>query len=231
MTSTDPRPGTVSDVSALTVAAFDLDGTLTEGGSVFKWLRHVGGTVPTFAHAAARVAPLAWGAVRSGEAADRVKESLLHSILHGRELEEVDALSREFAHAHLERHARAAFCERLAWHVAQGHRVVVVSASPQNYVSVVAEIVGAEDAIATRLAVDPLGRLTGGYLGRNCRGEEKQRRLAEWMETRVGPVAEIYAYGNSRGDRRMLQSATFAYNAGKLGRLGALRAFERLSTP
>lgn len=229
MTDTEPRP--TSDVATVTVAAFDLDGTLTEGGSVFKWLRHIGGNVPTFAHAATRSAPLVWGSIRSGESADRAKESLFHSVLHGRELEDVDDLSQEFARRHLEHHARPKYIERLVWHVEQGHRVVVVSASPEIYVTVIAAAVGAEAAIATRLAVDPLGRLTGGYLGRNCRGEEKQRRLTDWVSGTVGGAAEVYAYGNSRGDRRMLQSATFAYDAGKLGKLGAMRSFERLSTP
>ncbi len=77
--------------------------------------------------------------------------------------------------------------------------------------------------------MDPLGQLTGGYLGKNCRGSEKMRRLQEWIEERrysVEPV--VYAYGNSRGDRRMLDSATYPYNVGRLGALGRLRRFPRL---
>jgi phosphatidylglycerophosphatase C len=221
----------MSDAPGATVAAFDLDGTLAEGGSVFKWLRYVGGSTPTFARAARRFAPLAWGAIASGDAADRAKESLLRAVLHGRDADDVDERSREFAARHLARRARPQYVERLQWHLTSGHRVVIVSASPEYYVAAVARTLGAEAAIATRLAVDPLGRLTGGYLGRNCRGEEKQRRLAAWIDADVGPTVELFAYGNSRGDRRMLESADHAFDAGKLGRLGAMRSFERLSTP
>ena len=113
----------------------------------------------------------------------------------------------------------------------QGHDIVIVSASPEIYVSVVAEHFAAQGALGTRLAVDPLGNLTGGYLGKNCRGSEKMRRLREWIDSRqygVEPV--VYAYGNSRGDRRMLKGATHPYNVGKLGRVGALRRFPRLKS-
>jgi phosphoserine phosphatase len=39
---------------------------------------------------------------------------------------------------------------------------------------------------------------------------------------------ELYAYGNSRGDRRMLSAADHPVDCGQLGTLGALRAFPRL---
>jgi phosphatidylglycerophosphatase C len=212
-----------------TVAAFDLDGTLTEGGSVFKWLRFVGGTRRAWMAALARCGPLAWGVLRSGPAADRAKESLFFGVLNGRTQSDVAASSRGFATQHLAKRARERYVQRLKWHLDQGHHVVVVSASPELYVQVVAQTLGAHGAVGTRLAVDPLGRLTGGYLGKNCRGEEKLRRLHEWMESLdLGDDAEIYAYGNSRGDRRMLAGANFAFDAGKLGAFGALRHYPRL---
>ena len=62
-------------------------------------------------------------------------------------------------------------------------------------------------------------------------GSEKQRRLREWIESRHYPVAPVvYAYGNSRGDRRLLAEATHPYNVGRLGRLGALRRYPRLTS-
>ncbi len=214
-----------------TVAAFDLDGTLTEGGSVFKWLRFVGGSRRAWSSALVRSPSLSWGVLRSGPAADRAKESLFFGVLAGRHENEVRERSRQFAEAHLARHAREAYVERLQWHLNEGHHVVVVSASPEIYVSFVASMLKAHGAIGTRLAVDPLGRLTGGYLGRNCRGEEKLRRLTQWIDDlELDGEAEIYAYGNSRGDRRMLAGADFPIDAGKLGPVGALRHYPRLSS-
>ena len=214
--------------SAATVAAFDLDGTLTEGGSVFKWLAHVAGRRATYAAAARLAVPLAIGGLRSGPTADRVKERLFRALLTGRDAAEVADESRIFAHEHLEDKVRPLTHERLRWHLAQGHDVVIVSASPEIYVRVVAEEVRAHGALGTRLAVDPLGQLSGGYLGQNCRGEEKMRRLREWIDERHGGEVTIYAYGNSRGDRRLLRGATHPYNVGHLGFLGALRRYPRL---
>lgn len=222
----------VTDSSPVTVAAFDLDGTLTNGGSVFKWLRYVSSGSRAWKETLKRFAPLSWGIVRSGDAADRAKESLFAGVLRGRDAAEVAERSREFALEHLEQEGRTVYLERLQWHLDQGHHVVVVSASPDIYVSAIAHALGAEASLGTRLAIDPLGRLTGGYLGKNCRGDEKNRRLMAWIEGELlGEPVEIYAYGNSRGDRKMLAAADHAFDAGKLGRLGAMRSFERLSTP
>jgi HAD superfamily hydrolase (TIGR01490 family) len=211
------------------VAAFDLDGTLTQGGSVFPWLRDIAGSPAVLRASLRHVGALTVGAIRSGSSADNAKERLFLDLLSGRALDEVSDESRRFALAHLEEEARPQVIARLDWHREQGHDVVIVSASPQIYVDVVAQELKATGALGTRLAVDPLGQLTGGYLGKNCRGSEKMRRLQEWIEERrysVEPV--VYAYGNSRGDRRMLDSATYPYNVGRLGALGRLRRFPRL---
>jgi phosphatidylglycerophosphatase C len=212
------------------VAAFDLDGTLTEGGSVFAWLRFVAGTSRANRAALRLAVPLIIGAIRSGRSADNAKERLFHALLRGRDLGELTASSRAFALEHLASEGRPPIVARLTWHLEQGHDVVVVSASPQIYVEVMAEALHAHGALGTRLAIDARGKLTGGYLGRNCRGSEKMRRLDEWIEQRhypEGPV--VYAYGNSRGDRRLLSRATYPFNAGQLGRIGSLRRFPRFT--
>ncbi|MGC8511094.1 MAG: HAD-IB family hydrolase [Acidimicrobiales bacterium] len=211
------------------VAAFDLDGTLTEGGSVFRWLRALCGTGRTYRAATLLAGPLLVGALRSGVAADRAKERLFRRLLAGRDLDEVREVSRAFALDLVAKRGRSRTLARLAWHRERGDDVVVVSASPELYVTVVAEELGAQGALGTRLAVDPLDRLTGGYLGRNCRGAEKLRRFEEWIDQRgYDETPTVFAYGNSRGDRRLLRRATYAFDVGRLGPLGALRGFARL---
>jgi phosphatidylglycerophosphatase C len=141
------------------------------------------------------------------------------------------AHSRTFAREHLEHEGRALLLARLDWHRQQGHDIVIVSASPQLYVDAMTEDLHANGGLGTRLALDPRGRLTGGYLGKNCRGSEKLRRLDEWIAQRHYPAPPVvFAYGNSRGDRRMLSGATHPFNVGKLGPLGSLRQFPRLKS-
>ncbi|MHB1208370.1 MAG: HAD-IB family hydrolase [Acidimicrobiales bacterium] len=211
------------------VAAFDLDGTLTQGGSVYHWLRYLAGDGAVYRATLSLLLPLTIGAIRSGHWADDAKERLFHKILAGRDLDEVREASRTFALEHLAHKGRKRILERLQWHHDNGHDVVIVSASPQLYVDVMVEATHATAGMGTRLAVDARSKLTGSYLGKNCRGTEKMRRLSEWIDEQhyqLEPV--IYAYGNSRGDRRLLKGATHPFDVGRLGKIGALRNFPRL---
>jgi phosphatidylglycerophosphatase C len=223
LASPEARPG------RSVVAAFDLDGTLTRGGSVLRFLvatvgaRRVLGALP-------RVLPsLVAGALLGGEHADRAKEALFERTLAGLEARWVAERAASFGRAHLATRARIEMCRILECHRKRGDRVVIVTASPACYVQTVASILGAE-AVATELEVDRDGRLTGRYRGRNCRGAQKVRRLFELLaDERGGPRPFIVAYGNSLGDRELLEAADLGLNAGRLGRLGRLRRFQRVS--
>ena len=192
--------------SELVVAAFDLDGTLTEGGSVVRWLSAIAGKSAT---------P---GAV----------------LRQSPSLEEVAEASRRFADHHLASNLRTDTKARLDWHLAMGHKVVLVSASPELYVVRVGELVGAHGIVATRLAVDQQGHLTGRYEGKNCRGAEKFSRVTSWMRSEgllgsseQAPV--LWAYGNSRGDLRLLRAADHGVSCAKLGLLSRLSQFPSLA--
>ena len=216
------------------MAAFDLDGTLTDGGSVFRWLRATGG-FKNAAKVSAKMFPkLALAAVRGGTNADETKQDLFEAVLKGRSLEEVAASSRKFAEHHVATKLRTDTKARLDWHRAKGHKVVLVSASPELYVSRVGELVGADGVVATRLGVDHSGRLTGRYDGRNCRGAEKFSRVTSWMRSEglLGSseqVPYLWAYGNSRGDLRLLRAADRGVSCAKLGRASKLSGFASLN--
>jgi phosphatidylglycerophosphatase C len=222
------------DRSEVVVAAFDLDGTLTQGGSVFQWLQHVAGRKHT-ASAAVRHSPgLAFAALRSGTTADDAKEQLFVKLLRGRPLAEVERLSLTFAESHVSSKLRTDTKARLDWHVAMGHQVVLVSASPELYVARVATLLGAHGAVATRLAVGPNEELTGRYEGRNCRGAEKFSRVTSWMRSQglLGSSEQapiLWAYGNSRGDLRLLRAADHGVSCAKLGMLSRLSQFPSLA--
>ena len=210
------------------VAAFDFDGTLTDSGSVFAYLSALVGQSAVL-RAATELAPrLAHAAVVGGTAADQTKEKLFVRILAGVDAARADRVGEQFAVAHLAAHVRPEVRRRLDWHRGRGDRVVVVSASPLAYVGEAAERLAADAAIATRLEVGADGRLTGRYEGGNCRGEEKVRRLRLWISDSGLDGARLWAYGNSRGDLRMLKAADVGVNVGRLGRVGPLREFAGL---
>ena len=128
-------------------------------------------------------------AVTGGTAADDVKEKLFTRLLGGLPVDEVDRRSAVFAHRHLQRHLRDDTRRRLEWHRRQGHYTVIVSASPECYVSPAGEELGVDGVVATRLAVGGGGLLTGGYEGKNCRGAEKYARLVGHLRV-AGPAVE-----------------------------------------
>ena len=191
------------------VAAFDFDGTLTRTDSFVAFLRRVGGNAG-LAAAWARV-PLGVAAARSGGPfRDKVKATLVAEVLGGRPLSEVAAAGRAYGSA-LAETVTPAMRAVLEDHRRRGHRLVVVSASLEIYLETAAERLGLDAVLATRLEVDPAGRLTGELAGANCRGAEKARRLAEWMALEgLAPATPVWAYGDSAGDSRLLAGATYA---------------------
>lgn len=217
-----------------TVAAFDFDGTLTNGGSVYPFLVALRGTWPVL-WAVVMLAPrLLRAALVGGSAADQTKEKLFTRLIGGLTEEVVNERSAAFAQQHLNRHLRQDTRRRLEWHQRQGHHVVIVSASPDCYVRPAGERLGVDGVLATRLAVGGGGLLTGGYEGKNCRGAEKYARLAVYLRAQGligsgGDQPELWAYGNSRGDLRLLNAADHGVDAGRLGPLGRLRKFPRLA--
>ena len=210
------------------VAAFDLDGTLTEGGSTFAFLTAVAGTRAVSAAVIALAPRLAHAAVVGGSVADTTKEQLFGRVLAGVTVDRLDQVSRTFAADHVDQHLRSDVFRRYAWHQRRGDHLVIVSASLHSYVRCIGELLDADQVLATRLAVEE-GRLTGQYQGHNCRGEEKLRRLQEWTDLLGEDTPRLWAYGNSRGDLRMLRAADVGVNVGRLGRWGKLSAFPGLA--
>ena len=94
--------------------------------------------------------------------------------------------------------------ERLRWHQSRGDRVLLCSASPRMLLQPLADWLGVELLCTELERVDDQWQPT--LVGPNCKGPEKVRRLTEYL----GPLEglSIDAYGDSKGDRELLQAAT-----------------------
>ncbi|HUP86673.1 MAG TPA: HAD-IB family hydrolase [Acidimicrobiales bacterium] len=195
------------------VAAFDFDGTLVPGDSLVPFLWRVAGH-RRFVRAALRHGArvlLATGP-RIGSR-DRAKAAFLRTALAGLDADSVSTAGRTYAEE-LAARVDPAARHRVEWHRARGDEVVMVSASLHVYLAPFARLVGFDEVIATRLSVGPDGRLTGGLEGANVRAQEKVDRLRRWLSSES---CELWAYGDSSGDRELLAIADHGFYVPRRG--------------
>ena len=188
------------------LAAFDLDGTLTHRDTLLPFLHRAVGRGRTYRALLASSLPLARAAAFGGAHRDVAKAAVLRGVLAGAPLDGLAEAAEAFADHVVAQGLRPDMRERLDWHRNEGHELVLVSASPELYATPIGRRLGFDTVLATRLEVAD-GRLTGRLLGANCRGPEKVMRLREW---RGEGLALAYAYGDSAGDREMLNLAVTA---------------------
>jgi phosphatidylglycerophosphatase C len=194
------------------LAAFDLDGTLTRRDTLMPFLSRVIGRDRATRAALATSLPLARAIAPGGRHRDMAKAAFLRRVLAGLPVAALAEAAEAFADHVVAHGLRPDVRERVDWHRGQGHELVLVSASPELYVSPIGRRLGFDTVLATRLEVDADGRLTGRLVGANCRGPEKVARLREW---RSNGLVVAYAYGDSAGDREMLALAETAVRIGR----------------
>jgi phosphatidylglycerophosphatase C len=198
----------MSGPSGRRIAAFDFDGTLTRRDTLVPFLAKACGTT-ALTRALRTVAPLAVKA-RTGRLdaelhhRDASKEALLHALLAGREAAWLAREGERYATT-LGAKLRPEMVEQVRWHRDAGHELVIVSASLAAYLEPFARTHGFDHVIAVELEAGELGRLSGAMRGPNVRGPEKAVRLRSWLDG--DEPACLWAYGNSSGDRELLEMA------------------------
>lgn len=210
-----------SDERTPEVAAFDFDGTLSTRDNFLPYLRIVAGT-RDLVRAMAAAAPALAAARRDPSQRDIAKAIVLRGTLAGRSDEYLRDLGARYARLVVARHLAPDTVARLEQHRADGHDVVLVSASLHVYLDPIAALLGVDAVLATALEVDADGRCTGEIAGANVRGVEKVRRLDEWL---AGRDVLIRAYGDSAGDDELLARADHGIRVGRnrRGSRGTLR--------
>ncbi|MBM5796562.1 MAG: HAD-IB family phosphatase [Cyanobacteria bacterium K_Offshore_0m_m2_072] len=196
----DPR-----GVAQAVIAAFDCDGTLIRADATRRFLLLLRGPVGLTLDLC-RLAPqlLVWRLGRCSTA--QLKEAVLNRALQVAPHRRREAALRQLP-AILIAQLRPQAVARLRWHQQHGHRCLIVTASPEPLIAPLARHLGVE-LIATGcsdlLQVGPASplRLTTP----NCKGPEKLRRLEQHLGS-LPPPKQLEAYGDSRGDRELLQAS------------------------
>lgn len=186
------------------VAAFDFDGTITTKDALLPFLCYWEGVLAC-GKQLSLLSPYFLGFVSGVISRQILKEALTKRLFAGRKMEELLSGAEAFANSTiLKNMIREEALTRIQWHREQNHRLVLVSAAYDLYVPFWGKQHGFADVLCTCIAVDR-GVATGKLSGSNCWGEDKVKRLKELLGPR--DAYELYAYGNSRGDRELLAYA------------------------
>jgi phosphatidylglycerophosphatase C len=187
------------------IVAFDFDGTLTIRDSYNAFLAWRCGPL-ALGFGALRLAPAALSYLAHRDRG-RLKAAATRTLLGGACRSEIKAEAEHFAETIRRDFFRADALRTWREWGERGAERVIVTASPELTVAPFAQMLGADRLIGTRLATDAQDRITGDFIGLNCRGPEKVRRLRAVF----GQAVELEAaYGDSAGDTEMLALARTA---------------------
>ena len=191
---------------------FDFDGTLTSADTLTSFIRYACGR-RRFLLGFALFSPLLILMKLHLYPNYRAKERIFTWFFAGMPLDEFDAVCRQFAH-HNQRLLRLAALDKLREVFHYGETTCIVSASIDNWVRPFFDNLtkGSRSefhVVGTQIETDTNGLLTGKFHTPNCYGEEKVRRVLERLPALRDHRNEfrVIAYGDSRGDREMLNMA------------------------
>jgi HAD superfamily hydrolase (TIGR01490 family) len=188
------------------IAFFDFDGTITTRDTLLEFFRYCKGTIRFYLGFLLN-SPWLIAYKLKIISNQKAKERVLTHFFRNCPLAAFQEQCDRFATEMLPRLIRAKAGKEIALLQEQGFTVVIVSASPENWIRSWAEKVGAL-LIATRLETRE-GVITGKIAGNNCHGKEKVRRIKEAYA--LPDYRDIYAYGDTGGDKPMLALATISF--------------------
>ncbi len=185
-------------------AFFDFDDTLSKGDSIFPFLLYCikRGLAPKHQLFKAAAGFLRWKIQPSSGRA--VKEMTL-SFIKGRTVDEMDRISRDYFRDVQQKFFFEDAAPELFRLREQGAKIVVVSASSDLYMKILPEFLPIDAVISTVCEVQD-GKYTG-KIGKNCKGEEKVRRINAWLESQGLCIdkEKSAGYGDSPSDAYMMR--------------------------
>ena len=187
----------------VTVAAFDVDNTLTVRDCVVPFMKSVGG-VSRLSKVLFSDLGTTFQSIRRRDR-DSLKMKFVEGIFAGKNSREVESLGIQFASKVADKWLRSDVATRMRWHQEQGHVVILVSASLGAYLHPLGDLLEVDAVLCTELE-EKDGLLTGKLVGQNCRGREKASRVQKWcQDSGIATEDLVYAYGDSSGDTELLE--------------------------
>ena len=190
------------------LAVFDLDGTITRHDTLMPFVLGCLWRKPWRLPRLLVLPPLALSYLLHRDRG-RFKGALIRATIGGLPRAWLEAYAAGFVPRLLRRGLFAEALRAIAQHRARGDRLVLMSASIDLYVPLIAGALGFAQTICTQVRWNPDGTLDGRLATANCHGEEKRRCLQALIA--LQPPQQLYAYGNSGSDLPHMRLASHAY--------------------
>jgi len=184
------------------LALFDFDGTITKNDSLLKFIRFAVGDIK-FIQGLIALSPTLIAFKLKLMPNYEAKEKMLSWFFKGLSENDFVQIANEYSLNHIDKILRSRAMDRLEWHKNEGHKVVVVSASIESWLKPWCDR-NDLDLIATQLLIEN-NKVTGKLASNNCHGQEKVNRIND--KYNITSFDYIYAYGDSSGDKEMLELA------------------------
>jgi HAD superfamily hydrolase (TIGR01490 family) len=213
-------------------AFFDLDKTIiaTSSSAAFARPFHTGGLLTRRAALRAAFAHAAFLLGHADEATTERLRRSLSTMVTGWDVATVSAIVSETVRESIEPTVYAEALDLIAHHHAEGHDVVIVSASSTEIVEPVAAMLSADHVVASRMEVVD-GRYTGA-ITTYAYGPAKADAVRDLADREGYDLAASYAYSDSVTDAPLLEAVGHAavVNPDRaLRRLAAERGWATLS--
>jgi putative phosphoserine phosphatase/1-acylglycerol-3-phosphate O-acyltransferase len=180
-------------------AFFDFDGTIVDGYSALALLKErlTHGQVNPVDTVKVILTGLG---TRTGhaEVEDFMKVGL--GIFRGKTTEELDEMGRKFTRSVLGGYLYADALDKITEHQKAGHVVVIASSALPFQIDALAEELGIEHVLCTKLAVDDAGRCTGEVDGEMLWGKPKALAVQAFAREHDIDLDNSFAYANGDED-------------------------------
>lgn len=193
----------MGDQAIASIAFFDFDGTITSKDTLAEIIKFSKGELNYYFGLAA-LSPVLAAYKFKLLSNQRAKEIMLAYFFKGTDISDFNSICVAFTKKKLPQLLRKNALTEIRKHIQNNTTVVVVSASPVNWVYPWCDYFNI-DCIATQLEVKNK-KITGRILGRNCTGNEKVERIK--TKYNLNDYSSVYAYGDTKGDLPMLALST-----------------------
>lgn len=201
--------GTSGSSTTKIAAFFDLDKTLIARNSVYAFNRYFlkNGYITPLTMTKLGIGHLSY--LKRGHDIDQLEETRkqLSSFLIGHRPEELRAVAEANLDTAITPYVYAEARNLIQRHRSLGHDLYIVSASAYELVEPIAQTLGVENIVATKLQVAE-GKYTG-EVDFFCRGDNKSTEIHRIADDRGYDLQQCFAYSDSATDIPMLSTVGF----------------------